>query len=596
MYEPEHSTDELSKELLSALHQKIKQQIEFIYADIALDTGADYLATDLLKIMRLDEICHPQRPYHNNWSEKDTILITYGDSIRATDEKPLKTLHRFLKDHSENIFRNVHILPFCPSSSDGGFAIVDFSAVDKELGDWTDIQTIAADYGLMADLVINHCSSENQWFKRYMRGESPGKGFFLEADPKQNFSDVVRPRTSELLRETQTSDGIKHVWCTFSHDQIDLNFRNPAVLKEMVMIIRHYLDMGVRIFRLDAVAFLWKKSGTPCINLEETHEVIRLLRALIEHAQPDAVIITETNIPNRENLAYFGNCNEAHCIYNFSLPPLLLNTLVTGDCKYLKQWMMSMPPAQNGTAYFNFIASHDGIGLRPAEGLLSDEELSTLIDTMESFGGRVSWRAQGDQRKPYEINISLYDAMAGTASGPDQWQQERFICAHAVMFALEGIPGLYIHSLLGTRNDLDGLETTGENRSINRHQWDYAALETQLAQKSSSHAEVFAQIKHLIKLRTKQTAFHPNATQFTLQLGSLVFGFWRQSLDRSQSIFCIFNISDRELELPLTDVNLIGTDDWWELISGEQIEDTSGHLRLSPYQPLWITNKNSTGS
>jgi sucrose phosphorylase len=581
---------------LGALHQKIRQQIEFIYAEVALDTGADYLATDLLQIMRLDKICHPQRPYHNNWSEKDTILITYGDSIRTADEKPLKTLHRFLKDHSENIFKNVHILPFFPSSSDGGFAIVDFSGVDKELGDWTDIQAIATDYGLMADLVINHCSSENQWFQRYIRGESPGKGFFLEADPKEDFSDVVRPRTSELLRKTQTSDGTKHVWCTFSHDQIDLNFRNPNVLKEMVTIIRHYLDRGVRIFRLDAVAFLWKKSGTPCINLEETHEVIRLLRSLIEHSEPDAIIITETNIPNRENLAYFGNCNEAHCIYNFSLPPLLVNALVTGDCRYLKQWLMSMPPAQNGTTYFNFIASHDGIGLRPAEGLLNDEELSTLIGTMESFGGRVSWRTQGHQRKPYEINISLYDAMAGTPSGPDQWQQARFICAHAVMFALEGIPGLYIHSLLGTRNDLDGLKTTGENRSINRHRWDYTALETELAQQDNSHAAVFSRIKHLIKVRTQQSAFHPNATQFTLQLGSLVFGFWRQSLDRSQSIFCIFNISDRELELPLMDINLIGTDDWWELISGERIEDASGFLRLTPYQPLWITNKQLTDS
>lgn len=591
MHDRRRSDDEPVDVPLEPIHQKVRQQIEFIYAEVALDTTIDILADELVQIMRLDEVRHPLRPYHNNWSEKDVILITYGNSIQTSNEKPLHTLHRFLKEHSENLFQNVHILPFCPSSSDRGFAVIDFSAVDPELGDWEDIQAIAEESRLMADLVINHCSSSNEWFKRYQRGESPGKGYFLEADPSEDLSEVVRPRVSPLLRETETSDGTKYVWCTFSHDQIDLNFRNPEVLKEMVSIIRDYLDKGVRIFRLDAVAFLWKRISTPCINLEETHEAIRLLRTLIEHAQPDAIIITETNIPNRENLAYFGNCNEAHCIYNFSLPPLLVNSLVTGDCKYLKQWLMSMPPANNGTAYFNFIASHDGIGLRPAEGLLSEDELGTLIDTMQSFGGKISWRAKGTENKPYEINISLYDAMAGTINGADEWQQERFICAHAIMFALEGIPGLYVHSLLGTRNDTEQVDLTGENRAINRHKWDYDSLEKELATPDSAHNQVFERLKHLIKLRMEQPAFHPNATQFTLQLGSHVFGFWRQSLDRSQSIFCIFNISDRPMELPLTDVNLIGTDSWWDLIGGQELEDISGYLRVTPYQPMWITNR-----
>lgn len=583
--------DSLPEDPLGPLQQKIKQQLEFIYSEVALETNSEQLADDLIQIMRLNEHCHGVRPYQNNWTERDCILITYGDSLRTDSEKPLKTLHRFLEDDCENLFEAVHILPFFPSSSDAGFAVSDFSEVDDSLGDWSDIQALAEQRRVMADLVINHCSSNNKWFERYQRGESPGKGYFLEANPDEDLSEVVRPRTSPLLRETETPEGIKHVWCTFSHDQIDLNFRNPGVLKEIVSIIRLYLDKGVHIFRLDAVAFLWKKIGTPCINLEETHEVVRLLRSLIEHAEPDAVIITETNIPNRENLSYFGNCNEAHCIYNFSLPPLLVNTLITGDCKYLKQWMMTMPPAQNGTAYFNFIASHDGIGLRPAEGLLSGEELSTLIETMQSFGGQVSWRAQGDQNKPYEINISLFDAMAGTTKGADGWQKARFLCAHALMFALEGIPGLYIHSLLGTGNDTEGFESSGENRAINRRKWDYDTLQRALSDPESTHNQIFVEIKRLLQLRMTQPAFHPNATQFTLQLGSRVFGFWRQSPDRNQSIFCIFNVSDRELELSLNDINLIGTDNWWDLISGDEIADLEGYLRLTPYQSMWITNR-----
>jgi sucrose phosphorylase len=402
----------------------------------------------------------------------------------------------------------------------------------------------------------------------------------------------VRPRTSPLLRETETLDGTRHVWCTFSHDQVDFDFRNPKVLEEFTRIIRHYLDHGVRIFRLDAVAFLWKKLGTPCINLPETHEMIRLLRTLIEHAMPEAMIITETNIPNRENLAYFGNANEAHAIYNFSLPPLLVNALVTGDCRYLSQWMMSMPPAQNGTCYFNFIASHDGIGLRPAEGLLDESEIETLINTMQNFGARISWRAteEGEQ-KAYEINIALIDALQGTVEGPDEHGLERFVCAHAIMLALEGIPAFYVHSLLGTANDLERVEHTSHNRAINRHQWDADLLHTELENPSSIHHRVFTRLRELIAIRKRQRAFHPNATQFTLHLGGCLFGFWRQSMDRRQSIFCIYNVTREKQELCLSDINLIGTDEWHDLVSGDQFSARDQSVTLRPYQVLWISNR-----
>jgi sucrose phosphorylase len=358
-----------------------------------------------------------------------------------------------------------------------------------------------------------------------------------------------------------------------------------------VTIIRQYLDMGVRIFRLDAVAFLWKKAASECINLPETHTIIRLLRTLIEHAQPDAIIITETNIPNVQNLTYFGNANEAHAIYNFALPPLLVHTLVSGDCKHLKRWLMSMPPAQNGTCYFNFIASHDGIGLRPVEGLLSDQELNRLALTLEGFGGKTSWRTtdQG-QQKPYEINIALYDALQGTIEGEDKLGFYRFICAHSIMLGLEGIPGIYIHSLLGTRNDYEKLENTQQNRAINRHRWDYNALKEKLSGHPDHHKNVLFALKHLINIRIKQKAFHPNATQFTLHLREQLFGFWRQSQDRAQSIFCISNVSKNTLELSLSELNLIITESWYELITGAKIAPAQETVSLLPYQTLWISN------
>ena len=567
----------------SALLQRSQHLLELIYYQTEINIPFNAFAEQLLIEMRLETASHEDAshdPMHpcDLWDQSSTVMITYGDSFLLADEKPLITLKHFLDEHCEGLINSVHILPFFPFSSDDGFSVIDFSSVNESLGGWDDIQSISQDYRLMADLVINHCSSRSLWFQNFIKGDGPGHDYFYTESPTADLSQVVRPRTSDLLRETMTNKGVQHVWCTFSHDQVDLDFRNPDVLIQFIKIIRQYLDMGVRIFRLDAIAFLWKKVASPSINLEETHNVVRLLRLLIEHAQPDAVIITETNIPNRENLSYFGNANEAHCVYNFALPPLLVNTLLTGNSHHLKLWLMSMPPAQLGTTYFNFIASHDGMGLRPVEGILGDDETQVLVDTLQGFGGRISWRALENELgeaiiKPYEINISLFDALQGTTKGKDCAADEgrgieRFICAHAIMLGLEGIPGIYVHSLLATRNDYQRMENTGHNRSINRHQWQYDELNELLSTDSSHHKQVFSELKNLLAIRQKQKAFHPNAPQFTLHLGDSIFAYWRQSHDRKQSIFCISNVSDSVQEFMLSDINLATTNDWVDLISG----------------------------
>jgi len=582
----------MSENLLQAT---IENHLNAIYTDIA-DSDIKILSIELIRLMGLTDKEVIENRRINHWDQTHSLVIAYGDSVLRKDEKPLQTLNRFLDKYLRSSISGVHILPFYPFTSDDGFSVLDYSSVNESLGDWEDINTIANNYSLMADLVVNHCSARSPWFENFIKGRDPGRGFFYTADPADDLSAVVRPRTNKLLREVETSEGTQHVWCTFSHDQVDLNFRNPEVLKQFVSIIKQYLDNGVRIFRLDAIAFLWKEIGTSCINLEQTHEMVRLFRTLIEQAQHDAIIITETNIPNRENLAYFGNANEAHCVYNFSLPPLLVNSLVTGSCVYLKQWMMSMPPARNGTAYFNFIASHDGIGLRPAEGLLSDTEINILVETMQDFGGHISWRAldNGDS-KPYEINISLFDALQGTVAGADNLGIQRFVCAHAIMLALEGIPGIYIHSLLGTRNDYQRVENSGHNRAINRHQWDYHDLQEALEDQSSTHHQVYNQLKQLLKIRRRQSAFHPNATQFTLHLGNQLFGFWRQSLDRQQSIFCISNISAQVQILSLSDINLIDNEQWHDLIADQPCSAQTSNcnqreIEMQPYQTVWITN------
>ena len=526
------------------------------------------------------------------WSQRDIALITYGDSIVDGGSKPLKVLRDFCEKWLANCVTWVHILPFFPWTSDDGFSVLDYSSVNQALGDWNDINDIATDYRLMADLVLNHCSSRSAWFDNFKQGIDPGRGYFFSKGSSFDVSRVVRPRTSDLTMPVVTWEGEQQVWCTFSHDQVDFDFSNPDVLLEFTRIIRLYLDRGVRIFRLDAVAFTWKRSGTTCINLPEAHDLVRLLRSLIEWVQPDAIIITETNVPNIENLAYFGQRDEAHCIYNFALPPLLIHTLVEADSSRITRWLMSMPPAILGTTYFNFLASHDGIGLRPVEGLLSEGELDSMIDRLQENGALLSWREHADgTRTVYEVNVSLFDAFKHIGEAVDL-TLERMILAHAILLGLEGVPAIYLHSFVATNNDLTRVENTGHNRAINRHQWALDELTGLLNDAKSQHARCLQAIKQLIDTRQGQPAFHPNATQFTLNCGRSIFGFWRQSPDRAQSIFCLYNVTPTSTTIAAASLNLVGSDSWRDLISGEIVDLFSENptIELAPYQAVWLTN------
>ncbi len=574
---------------LASLSRALAARIAVIYPDV----DPDILSSKIVEAFWPDGTLRRKRARKAGnalWSQEDALLITYGNSLIDGKHKPLDLLHHFLGAQLKGVLNGVHILPFFPYTSDDGFAVSDYTSVNPQLGDWPDISRIASDFKLMSDLVLNHVSSQGQWFNAYRQRQAPYDRFFFEGDPKDDLSAVVRPRTTPLLQEVETADGPRHVWCTFSHDQIDLDFRNPEVLLEFLRIIRLHVDNGVQIIRLDAVAFLWKEPGTSSIHMPQTHEIVKLIRMLCDFAVEPIILLTETNVPKAENLSYFGKQDEAHVIYNFPLPPLILHALLSGSATHLAQWQRSMPPAPMGCAYLNFTSSHDGIGMRPAEGLLSIDDQAAMIDTVAKVGGRVSMRALPDGGEaPYELNTTYFDALREPFSGPDEHHIARFLCSQTIVMSLEGVPAFYIHSLLATPNDHDSVEKRGMNRAINRHRWNYDLLQEHLADPDSQHAIVLNKLRDRLKIRRKQVAFHPNATQFTLQsVDSRVMGVWRQSLDRKQSIFALHNVSAETVTLPAEALNLIADEDWTDILAPDDV--IANDIVLAPYQCRWVTN------
>jgi sucrose phosphorylase len=490
----------------------------------------------------------------------------------------------------------IHLLPIFPYSSDDGFSVTDFRAVNEELGSWEDIAELSKSYDLALDLVLNHCSRENLWFIDFIYGQKPACDYFIDIDPSTNLTMVTRPRSSPLLSGVRTPRGLRHVWTTFSNDQIDMNYKNPDVLLEFVDLLLYYLRRGARMVRLDAVAYLWKEIGTRCIHLPQTHEVIKLFRDILEIVDPGALLMTETNVPHEENVTYFGDGDEAHIVYQFSLPPLLLHALYSGTTQYLVQWakcieQMKMP---KHCTFLNFTASHDGVGLRPLEGLVPEHEIKAMLDGMRARGGYISSKSNSDGTvSPYELNISYFDAFRNpdNSDGAHQWHIPAFMVSQIVALSFKGIPAVYIHTLTATPNDNLGVERTGMTRSINRRKWDLAELENLIGNHGSETGHVFRLYKSLLATRREQKAFHPDAAQKMYELGDAVFGFERVAMDDSQHITALFNFTCERQQVPRQKLPE-DIEARQELIGQADVMMTQECLEMPPYAAYWFSKRN----
>lgn len=523
------------------------------------------------------------QPPDTGLSERDSLLITYGDQVQEKGKSHLQTLVEFCEAHLKGIVGGVHILPFYPWSSDDGFSVKDYRAVDPALGNWQDIERLGQSFRLMFDGVINHASAQGEWFQKFLQNEEPYKDYFITVEGEPDLSQVVRPRALPLLTEFETAAGKRKVWTTFSADQVDLNFQNPDVLLEIFDILLMYAERGAQFIRLDAIAYLWKEIGTSCIYLPQTHAVIQLFRAVLDEVAPHVRLITETNVPHRDNISYFGDgMNEAQLVYNFALPPLVLHTFRTGDASVLSGWASSLTLPSDRTTFFNFLASHDGVGLNPVRGILSSADIDLLVEQTLSRGGLISYKQNSDgTTSPYEMNINYFDALSDPSSGePLDLQVDRFMAAQAIMLTIVGMPGIYFHSLFGSRNWKEGVNITKHSRTINRQKLEREELEKQLADIYSLRSKVFTRYRQLLMARSSSSAFDPHGGQRILDFDKRILAVLRTSPDGSHQVLCLQNVTAEEIQIqnPLSKTAR-------DLLTNRSVDSKP---TLQPYQTMWI--------
>ncbi|MDR0359612.1 MAG: sugar phosphorylase [bacterium] len=560
-----------------------RDRLRFLYGCAGGDDAADRLQR------LLDRYRHrlPQRPARS-FDERSVLLITYGDTFVDPARRPLRVLAQFAARHLGGLVSGVHVLPFFPSSSDYGFSVIDYERVDPSLGTWADVGALHDRFELMVDFVLNHVSAESAWFAGFRRGSPRYRRFFVTADPAADLSSVTRPRTSPLLTRVETSTGERWVWTTFSADQIDLDYAEPAVLLRMVEVMLRYVERGADLLRLDAVGYLWKELGTPCIHLPQTHEIVKLLREVLDEVAPHVALVTETNVPHADNVAYFGNGHdEAQMVYQFPLGPLVLDAFRRADGTRLARWASGLATPSSQTAFFNFLASHDGIGVVPARGLLPDADVDALVRQTRAHGGEVSARANPDgSESPYELNVTFFDALSDPYDRREPWRvkRDRFLCAQAIMLALAGVPGVYVHSLFGSHNDHAGYERSGWKRDLNHARLPVAALEAELADPTSEKAQVFAGMRALLAARRGHPAFHPAAPQEVFCTDGPVLAL-RRGPREGRGVVALHNLDAAPQVVDLARLGL-ASGPHRDLVRRGEV--AHGELRLGAYEVRWL--------
>ncbi len=541
-------------------------------------------------------------PYHVNeqsneaeidsiWDSSSVVLITYPDAIYRKDESTLKTLAEFVKNRLSGLASVIHVLPFLPSTSDGGFAVSNHEKVDEFFGNWDDLKNLSINHKIMADLVLNHVSSSHPWVHQFINSDEPGSSYIVSPPRTDIWENVIRPRNSSLFTNIKTDKGFKKVWTTFGPDQVDVDWKNPNILLEFLKLLVTYVNNGAEWIRLDAIAFIWKEPNTTCLHLKPVHRIVKLLNKCLKIIKSSAVLITETNVPEVENLSYLIDGNEANLAYNFTLPPLLLEAIYTGKTDLLNNWLSNFNHLPKCTSLLNFTSSHDGIGLRALEGIMDENRIHNLLVESEKRGGLVSHRRMSNgEDQPYELNISWWSAMAHSGIDVSQYQFERFLLSQVFTLSLKGVPAFYLPNILASPNDIDTFSKTGQRRDLNREKFDANKLLEQLKNFDSAASKNISYLTHIIKVRSRLGAFHPEVSMKCISNNLSNCIIIQRGSDKDR-LYVICNMSDKLLNVPFaSELDLVGLCSNRRLldnITGSYLNSES--FKLNPYQVVWIS-------
>ncbi len=602
-YDPEADYTRPLYELPQEKRERMCNRLRFLYGD---KLAEEYMP-ELERILKVHhahkppEMIEKERNYdpRERFSEQDMILITYGDMVKGPGETPLSALHNFINTYNPGAINTLHILPFFPYSSDRGFSVVDFKLVDPKLGSWADIREKKRRYDLMFDAVLNHVSSRSELFREFLNGNPRFQDFFIAYDSPDELTpdqrrEIFRPRTSDILTRFDTLHGPKWVWTTFSDDQIDFNFRNPEVLLQVLDSLLFYIRNGADILRLDAVTYIWAEPGTESVHLPQTHEIVKLLRDVVDSVGSGVALLTETNVPHEKNISYFGDgCDEAHMVYNFALPALVLHTFYREDSSVLSRWAAGIAPPSDTATFFNILDTHDGIGLMGSKEILSREDMAFIVKTAGDRGAYISYKMGEDRtEEPYEINTTWWSAVNEDNSREETLLQvKRYVASRSVALVLQGVPGSYVHGFMGTVNDDERVRETGVKRDVNRGFIDSEAVERALEDPGSKLSLIRRYGGRLYRARPGNRAFHPRGGQKVLRLSADVFAVVRSSPEGDEHVLALTNVTGNEirLDIPLSEVE-VEERVWRDLLSEKSLETRGGMLEvpMEPYGVMWL--------
>jgi sucrose phosphorylase len=435
-------------------------------------------------------------------------LITYVDRLGGGGLRELQALLTAPGAPLQGVFGGVHLLPFFHriDGADAGFDPIDHTRVDERLGDWSDIQRLSGQLDVMADVIVNHMSSESPQFRDYLaHGDaSAHAGLFLTFDAvfpqgatAQDLLALYRPRPGLPFTMALLANGQKKIlWTTFTSSQIDIDVLHPQGRAYLQGILQTLADSGIRMVRLDAVGYALKQAGASSFMMPATFDFIAGFAAQARALGIEVLVEIHSHYQRQIEIA-----SRVDWVYDFALPPLVLHAFTFHTAAPLKRWIGLRP--HNALTVLD---THDGIGIidigadatdregRP--GLVPPAELDALVERIHANSRGQSRQATGAAASNldlYQVNCTFYDALARDDTA--------YLLARAIQFFLPGVPQVYYVGLLAGENDMDLLARSGVGRDINRHHYSPGEIEARLQQ------PVVARLLALIRLRNEHPAF-----------------------------------------------------------------------------------------